>query len=111
MKRKRNFKPILIAASMLLLMKPCGGYGQTNADGTSNFLASPTSSAKAREVKKMALEMVRVQKLGKEQSEDRLKFLRQTGQQVLQEATKQKAVSISNPIRSKCCLLSQIQQK
>ena len=47
----------------------------------------------------MALEMVRVGKLGKEQSEDQLKLLRQIGQQVLQEATKQKAASISNPIQ------------
>ena len=43
--------------------------------------------------------MVRVEKSGKEQSEDQLKFLRQIGQQVLQEATKQKAASISNPLQ------------
>ena len=43
--------------------------------------------------------MVRVEKFGKEQSEDQLKLLRQIGQQVLQEATKQKAASISNPLQ------------
>ena len=84
---------------MLMLMKPCDGYGQTNADGTSNFPVNSRSSVNAREVKKMAFEMVREEKLGKEQAEDQFELLRQIGQQVLQEATKQKVASISNPLQ------------